>query len=92
MPGRAEKEVTVLNSLGLHARPAMLLAKTASRFHSDIHLIRDDESVDASSTLSILMMAAAMGSVLRVEATGDDAENAVEEISRLFAGKFGEPE
>jgi len=86
------KEVTVQNSLGLHARPATMLAKLASRFQAQINLVCDGEVADARSALGILMLAASGGSILSIEASGEDAPGAVDEIAKLFAARFGEEE
>lgn len=90
----AERQVTVLMPLGLHLRPADMLVKTASGFQSQIELMRpdDNERFDAKSILSLLTVAAIQGTELTIRATGDDAEEAVEEIARLFADGFGELE
>ncbi len=87
---RVRKEFTVGNALGLHARPATMLAKLASGFQSEIWLIREGEAVDAKSALAILMMAAGQGTMLAVEAVGADAACAIVALDELFKGKFGE--
>src|SRR5690606_26411721 len=83
---QAQREVTVLMPLGLHLRPADMLAKTASRFQSRIELARPDdhERFDCKSILSILTVAAPQGTRLVVYAFGDDADEAVSEVARLF--------
>jgi phosphocarrier protein len=79
-----EKEFTVRSELGLHARPAGRLASVAARFESEITLGRGEEWVSGSSVLSILCLAAAQGTVLRVRAVGEDAERAVQELGALI--------
>ena len=59
-----EREVEIVNRLGLHARAAARLVHTASGFHARTSLIKDGEEVDAKSILGILLMAAAMSSVM----------------------------
>jgi phosphotransferase system HPr (HPr) family protein len=90
----AERQVTVLMPLGLHLRPADMLVKTASGFQSKIELARpgDNERFDAKSILSLLTVAAIQGTELTVRAIGEDAEEAVNEIAKLFADGFGELE
>ncbi|MCD6417946.1 HPr family phosphocarrier protein [bacterium] len=85
-----EREVTVVNQLGLHARPAVLLVKTASQFSSDVKLSKDDIEVNAKSIMGVLILAAEKGSKVKVSAEGPDEEDAVEAIAKLFADGFGE--
>ncbi|MDN3505376.1 MAG: HPr family phosphocarrier protein [Rhabdochlamydiaceae bacterium] len=80
--------LTILNDKGLHTRPATELVKCASRFKAHISLIYQDFTVNAKSLLGILMLAAARGSKIRVEADGDDAEDAVEALLELAKNKF----
>lgn len=84
------KEIEVINSLGIHARPATMLVKTASRFHSTITLRKDDISVDAKSIMGVLILAAQKGSRLIVEADGSDEVQALAEVEKLFADGFNE--
>ena len=86
-----EAEVKILNRLGLHARPAALVAQCASKFESSIRLTPSGgEPADAKSILSLLMLGAPCGTVLTVEADGCDASDAVTAITGLFAAKFDE--
>ncbi len=85
-----EKEVEVVNKLGLHARPAMMLVKTASKFQSEITIIKDNMQVNAKSIMGVLVLAAEKGSKLRIVANGPDEKEAVEALAKLFAEGFGE--
>ena len=87
-----ERRVTVVNRLGLHARAAARLVRTASEYRSSVRLERADRSAsaDAKSILSVLMLAAARGTELRVEADGPDEEAALAAVCGLFEGGFGE--
>ena len=85
-----ERSVTIVNKNGLHARPAAELVKTASRFQSEITLVRDDLEVNAKSIMGVMMLAAECGADLLVRADGPDAEQAVQAIADLVARKFGE--
>jgi phosphotransferase system HPr (HPr) family protein len=89
-----EERVVVINRLGLHARAAALLVRTASCFQSVVRLERIDgtASADAKSILSVLMLAAARGTELRATAAGLDERDAMNALSRLFADGFGENE
>src|SRR5687768_9697388 len=80
--------VIVKNREGLHARPAHILAKTASEFQSLIEITKGGESVDGKSILSILTLAAEEGTELVVTARGADADVAIEAIVRLFLNEF----
>lgn len=78
----------VVNEKGLHTRPSTELVKCASNFNSEITLTYQNLSVNAKSLLGILMLAASKGSKIRIEAEGEDAKKAVEEIIELARNKF----
>jgi phosphocarrier protein HPr len=78
----------VLNEKGLHTRPATELVKCASNFKSQITLHYQELSVNAKSLLGILMLAAARGARIRIEAEGDDAEDVVLALIKLAKNKF----
>ena len=84
------KELTVLNKLGIHARPAALFVKTANRFDCDVFVEKDGEKVNGKSIMGLMMLAAGPGSRLIVEADGHDAAKAVVEIELLIKRKFDE--
>ncbi len=86
----AECTVQIVNRNGLHARPAAEIVKLASKFKSDITMVRDDLEVNAKSIMGVMMLAAEFGSELKVRANGPDAEEAVKAIAELVANKFGE--
>ena len=86
----AERSVQVLNRNGLHARPAAEIVKAASRFKSDITIVRDDLEVNGKSIMGVMMLAAECGSTITLRASGPDDEAAVGAIAALIAGKFGE--
>ena len=85
-----ECTIKVENRLGLHARPAALFVQTTNKFKSKIKVIKDDLEVDGKSIMGLLMLAAAMGTLLKIVADGEDEVSAVDTLKRLFAGKFGE--
>ena len=85
-----EKIVKVINSLGIHARPASLVVQTAIKFKSSIQLIKDGAGADAKSIMSVMMLAAAQGSSVTVRAEGEDEAEAVEAVIKLFELKFNE--
>lgn len=86
----AKKMITVSNAQGLHARPASLLVKGASKFQSNIKLSKGDKSVDAKSIISVLSLSVGFEDQIEISADGIDASEAVEAISKMFEEKFGE--
>lgn len=85
-----EREITVRNRAGIHARPAALIVQTASKFESTVMLRKDDEEINAKSIMGIITLGAGYNTTLMVTADGDDEAEAVEEISRLFENRFEE--
>jgi len=86
----AERSVKIVNKNGLHARPAAEIVKTASKFTSDIIIIRDELEVNGKSIMGVMMLAAECGSEVTLRATGPDESAAVEAIAKLITSKFGE--
>lgn len=78
----------VMNEKGLHTRPSTELVKCASSFKSHVALCYQDMSVNAKSLLGILMLAAARGAKIQIEAEGEDAEDAIRSIIKLARHKF----
>jgi len=85
-----EKTVQVKNKLGIHARPAALLVRTASRFRSDIWLVKNGQTVNGKSIMSVMSLAAEPGSQIIIRASGEDEREAVEKLVSLFENKFEE--
>jgi phosphocarrier protein len=89
----ASRNIIVLNSLGLHARPAMQFVDTANQFHSQVTVIKGGDQpyeADGKSVMQMIILAATEGTPLKIRAEGDDAEAAVEKLAKLFNDKFGE--
>ena len=86
------KELLIENKLGLHARAAAQIVKSASAYSSKITLIKDGLEVDGKSIMGIMMLAAAKGSTLTMHANGEDEDRAMEGMEKLFKDKFGEKE
>ncbi len=84
------RKVTVRNPQGLHARPADLLVRTASKFESNILIGMNGDVVDCKSILSLLTLGAAQGTELSLSAEGSDAAEALQSISDLFEAGFDE--
>jgi phosphocarrier protein HPr len=85
-----EREGTIVNSLGMHARPAAQVVRLASSFTSAIELEHDGQAVNGKSIMGVMTLAAECGAVVRVRADGDDAEAAVGALLDLIAKGFGE--
>jgi phosphocarrier protein len=84
------RDLTIENRNGLHARPAALFVKTASRFTAEVWVEKDDERVNGKSIMGLMMLAAGKGSVLRVTAEGEDAAGVLAELEQLIRSRFGE--
>lgn len=88
----AQRNVELVNRLGLHARAAAKFVNVSSSFTSEITVQYNDEEVNGKSILGLLLLAAPCGSMLTVRASGEDEESALEAIAELVSGRFGEPE
>jgi len=80
----------ILNQYGIHARPAALFVKTASRYDADVYVEKDDNKVSGKSIMGLMTLEASHGSILRVSAEGPDAEQVLDEIQALVESKFDE--
>lgn len=89
---KASRQVTIVNKLGLHARAAAKFVTLASSFAADIRVRRDGREVSAKSIMGVMMLAAAKGTQVHIEAWGEDAEMAVAALEGLIGNRFGEPE
>ncbi|HEX4707185.1 MAG TPA: HPr family phosphocarrier protein [Candidatus Udaeobacter sp.] len=87
---KVEKEVSVINRLGLHARPAAMFVRIASRHRSEIWVSKEGEEVNGKSIMGLMMLAAGQGSKLRIRCEGPDAEKAMEDLEALINAKFNE--
>ena len=85
-----ERQATVVNPLGLHARPAAQLVKLATSFESEVMVIKDGMPINGKSIMGVMMLAAECGSTLTVQATGKDEQAAVAAICALIDQGFGE--
>ena len=87
-----ERQVSIINALGLHARAAAKLVRLANTFSSSVTLTRGDTHVtaDGKDILSVLQLAAGYGVKLTIAVDGIDEQNAIEQITQLFADKFSE--
>jgi len=87
---KTTRELTIVNRLGLHARPSAMFVKTASRFKCEIWVEKDGERVNGKSIMGLMMLAAGQGSKLLVTCEGGDGEKALAEIEEIIRRKFDE--
>ena len=85
-----EGQVTVLNTLGLHARAAAEVVRTATEFESEMHLCNGEREVSAKSIMGVMMLAATKGTALTLRVEGEDEDNAYLAMEESFARCFGE--
>ncbi len=85
-------EVEIINKLGLHARASTKLTQTASKFASEIWITRNGRRVNAKSIMGVMMLAAAKGSFVTLEANGTDEKEAIDGLTALIGDYFGEGE
>jgi phosphocarrier protein HPr len=87
-----QREVEIINKLGLHARASARLTQVAGRYQAHVWLGRNGRRVNAKSIMGVMMLAAAKGSTVVIETEGPDEAQAMDAITKLIAGKFEEPE
>ncbi|MCB4755994.1 MAG: HPr family phosphocarrier protein [Elusimicrobia bacterium] len=83
-----EKDYTITNRLGMHARPASLFVKTTGRFQSHVKVIKDDQVIDGKSIMGLLMLAAGQGTPLKIVVEGPDENDLIKALDDLFARRF----
>lgn len=86
------KELEIINKLGLHARASTKLTQTASKYASDIWITRNGRRVNAKSIMGVMMLAAAKGAIITLEANGADEVAAIDDLTALIEDYFGEGE
>ena len=85
-----DRTITIINKLGLHARPAMQFVDVANQFQSAVKVWKGDQCVDGKSIMQMMMLAATMGTALKIVAEGADAEPALNALEQLIQFRFGE--
>ena len=90
MTQRIAQAARIVNQKGLHARASRKLAETALRFRAAMWVRREDETVDATSLMDLMMLGAGIGCEVEILAEGEDAHEAVAAVAQLIANKFGE--
>lgn len=87
---KASRSVTICNRKGLHARASAKFVKCAEEFDADVRVLRDGQSVGGTSIMGLMMLAAGPGTIIVIEAQGDDAEPALAALVALVEDGFGE--
>jgi phosphocarrier protein len=87
-----QQDIEIVNKLGLHARASAKLTQTAARFASEVWIARNGRRVNAKSIMGVMMLAAAKGAKVTLEAEGADEAEAMQAMTALIADKFGEGE
>ena len=87
-----QREVEIINKLGLHARASAKLTQVAGGFEADVWLTRNGRRVNAKSIMGVMMLAAAKGSTIVIETEGSDEEQAMAALQALVAARFDEAE
>lgn len=88
----AEREIEIVNKLGLHARASAKFTQTAGQFQSDVWLSRNGRRVNGKSIMGVMMLAAARGTTVKLETEGPDEAEALTALAALIEDKFGEGE
>ena len=86
----AQREFKILNRYGIHARPAALFVKTVSQFQSEVQIEKDGNTVSGKSIMGLLTIEGFQGSIMKVTATGVDADEVLDAVGELIAKKFYE--
>jgi len=89
-PPTLSRDLTITNARGLHARASARFVKTAERFDASIHVSRDGQRVAGTSIMGLMMLAAAAGSGITIDASGPEAQQAIDALAALVADNFGE--
>jgi len=89
---QAEGTYTIINALGLHARAAAQLVKAANRYKCDVEVTCEGQTVNGKSIMGVLMLAAAQGMEVTLKCVGEGAQPCLDEMAKLIANKFGEPQ
>jgi phosphocarrier protein HPr len=87
-----KQDIEIINKLGLHARASTRLTQTASQFKCEIWIERNNRRVNAKSIMGVMMLAASKGSIISIETSGADEQEAMNALLNLINSRFGEPE
>lgn len=87
-----QKDIPIINKLGLHARASARLTQLAGRFKCDVKMSRNGRQVDAKSIMGVMMLAAGMGTTVMLQTDGPDEQEAMDALTELINNRFGESE
>src|SRR3954464_14701039 len=87
---KVEKDIAIINRLGMHARPAAMFVRIASRYRSEVWVSKEGEEVNGKSIMGLMMLAAGQGSKLRIRCEGPEPGKALDEIEQLISARFNE--
>ena len=87
-----KRDVEIVNRLGLHARASAKVTQTAAKFSSDVFMTRNGRRINAKSIMGVMMLAAPKGSLVTLEVSGPDENEAMAALVQLIADRFGEPD
>jgi len=87
-----QREVEIVNKLGLHARASAKLTQLAAKYQCDVHMARNGRRINAKSIMGVMMLAAGKGSKVTLEADGPDEQECMAALTALINDKFGEGE
>jgi phosphocarrier protein HPr len=87
---KIEKEITIINRLGLHARPAAMFVRIATPYRSEVWVEKEGERINGKSIMGLMMLAAGQGSKLKICCEGPDADKVMEALEELIQQKFNE--
>ena len=85
-----QRDVEIMNKLGLHARPSARLTQLASQYKCDVFMARNGRRINAKSIMGVMMLAAAKGSTVTLETDGEDEQEAIDALADLISSGFGE--
>ena len=85
-----EKQVEIINQLGLHARAAAKFVSTAGQFSAEVHLSKGSQKINGKSIMGVMMLAASKGTLLTLTTEGEDEQQAMDALTDLIAERFGE--
>ena len=85
-----QRDIEIVNKLGLHARPSAKLTQMASDFKSEVFMARNGRRINAKSIMGVMMLAAAKGSTVTLETEGEDEKEAMDALAELISSGFGE--
>jgi phosphocarrier protein HPr len=89
-PQKIEKDIAIINRLGLHARPAAMFVRISSKFRCEVWVSKEGEEVNGKSIMGLMMLAAGQGSTLHIRCEGPDADKAIQELEELIQARFNE--